>query len=178
MDKTLQDKIDNFLQYATVTRTIARGEILDSQLMLSNIVYYVKTGCVKICYEREGREMIFEFGLEGQFISNLFSFFTGQKSQLYIQALRRTKLVGIPRPYFEQVVNQDAEFSRNYIMNLEQLTLDLLRKQVMLFAPDPAERIRMLKKWRPELFAQVPLRHIAHYMDIAPETMSRVMGKM
>lgn len=171
-----QSRIDNFLQYATIRRTLARADVLDAELMLDNIVYYVKSGAVKVCYQREGREMILEFGLTGDFITNLFSFITGKQSNLYIQALRKSELVGIPRPYFEHVASTDPDFARIYIGHLEKLALELLQKEVMLFMRAPEERIKMLMKIRPRLFQEIPMRHIAHYLDLAPETLSRVLS--
>lgn len=175
MDK--ETVVRNFVEIATLRRELKRGEMLNPLEDLGNIVYYIKHGALKICCELEGKEHILEFGLEGRFATNLLSFITGQRSKIYLQALRKTELVGIPRAYMSQLFSSRPEMLEGYTWILEQVLADRLRKEMILCLSSPADRIRELLALYPDIFQLVPQRHIAAYLDLAPETVSRQMNR-
>jgi CRP-like cAMP-binding protein len=168
-----QDLVDNFLKAATLKRTLKRGEMVSDMADIGNTVYYVVSGAVKICYEVEHKEHILEFGLEGGFVTNLLSFITGKRSPIYLQAMRKTELRGIPRPYFTQLMQKDEPLRLGYLQILEHVLADRLQKEMILNIPSPAERIKALAELYPNIFQLVPQKYIAAYLDISPETFSR-----
>ncbi len=65
--------------------------------MANGNMYLIKKGAVKVCLFNEGKETILNFATEGDLVCNLISFFTGQPSQVYLEAIRKTELVGITK---------------------------------------------------------------------------------
>ena len=51
-------------------------------------------------------------------------------------------------------------------------------REVALLTQNPAERYRLLLKGEPELLQQVPLKYLASYLGITPETLSRIRASI
>ncbi|MGI6224225.1 MAG: Crp/Fnr family transcriptional regulator [Prevotella sp.] len=171
-----QTIVKNFLNVATLTRVLKRGEMLSDISDIGTSIYYVKSGAIKICYESEGKEHILEFGLEGRFVTNLLSFLTGKRTRIYLQAIKKTELVGVPRPYFTQLVKGHEELLLGYLQILETVLADRLEKEMILNLSSPSERIKALGELYPNIFQLVPQKYIAAYLNIAPETFSRQLN--
>lgn len=172
-----RDIVNNFLAVATLHRTLRRGEMVSDLADIGNTVYYVKSGSVKIAYLVGGREHILEFGLEGGFVTNLLSFLTGKRTDIYLQAMRRTELIGVPRPYLSRLISEKPALLEGYVRILEHVVADRLQKEMILNMPSPADRIQALAELYPNVFQLVPQKYIAAYLGIAPETFSRQLSQ-
>lgn len=162
-----------FLKHATSMQTLARGEVLDNV----DTVFLIRKGAVRVCLRGDSRELTHEFGLEGEFVANPFTFRPGEFSKYYLKALRKTSVIYMERSVFEDAAAQDPEFFRAFTQALEEVIARLVTKEMLLHEPDPGQRISMLMQSRPGIFQQVPMKYIAAYIGIAPETLSRQLSK-
>lgn len=171
-----QDIVNNFLAIAPIKKTLRRGEMVSDLADIGNTVYYVKSGAVKIAYTTDSKEHILEFGLKDGFVTNLLSFLTGKITNIYLQAMRRTELVGVPRPYLSKLMTEKPEILMGYVQILEHVLADRLQKEMILNMTSPSERIKALSELHPNVFQLVPQKYIAAYLGIAPETLSRQLS--
>ena len=102
------------------------------------------------------------------------SLFKQQPTRLQIEALETTILYGLPRVELEQasVKNVNIEILYRKILEesliISQIHADLVRFETA------QERYRRLMQLQPELFLRAPLVYIASYLQMTPETLSRV----
>ena len=60
----------------------------------------------------------------------------------------------------------------------ERLTCELYERMLQLYACTPQERYETLLQRCPELLNIVPLRELASYLRVRPETLSRIRGRV
>jgi len=159
----------------TIKRTVPRNAFIDPPHMANGNMYVVKKGAIKICLFNDDKETILNFATEGDLVCNLISFFTGQPSQVYLQAIKKTVLIGTPKSSFDRLLNADNDFAVNYRKALEDKIVEILNKQIIHFTYSPQQRIDILLKQKPDIFQQIPKRYIAFYLGLAPETLSRLI---
>jgi len=159
----------------TIKRTVLRNAFIDPPHVANGNMYLVKKGAVKICLFNDDKETILNFATEGDLVCNLISFFTGKPSEVYLQAIKKTELIGMPKATFDSLLGNDSQFAFNYRKALENKIVEILNKQVIHFTHSPQQRIDILLQQKPDIFQQIPKRYIAYYLGLAPETLSRLI---
>ena len=71
-------------------------------------------------------------------------------------------------------LSHHPENARTWQALLEELILQLLEREKDLLTSSPAERYSRLLKRSPQLFQEISNRHIANYLRMSPETLSRL----
>lgn len=114
------------------------------------------------------------FGYQNDIITALDSFLTGEKSQMYIQTIKKTRLKVIAKSVLMEFVEQSTENKQIYIHILEKLLVEQLEREKDLLLSSPKERYQRVLKRNPKLFQEIPNRHIANYLNMTEETLSRL----
>lgn len=153
---------------------IPRGEFLKTPDTKDTHIYLVKEGSLKIGFFTENEDKILRFGYENDVITALDSFITEQKSKLYIQAIKKCRLAVVSKSDFMAFAQKSSENLWIYTKILEKLLVDQLEREQDLLLSSPRERYQRILKRNPQLFQQIPHRHIAVYLGMTEETLSRL----
>ncbi|CEN46937.1 Crp/Fnr family transcriptional regulator [Capnocytophaga canimorsus] len=153
---------------------IPRGAFLKTPDTKDTHIYLVKEGSLKIGFFTENEDKILRFGYENDVITALDSFITEQKSKLYIQAIKKCRLAVVSKSDFMVFAQKSSENLWIYTKILEKLLVDQLEREQDLLLSSPRERYQRILKRNPQLFQQIPHRHIAVYLGMTEETLSRL----
>lgn len=154
--------------------TLKRNEYLKVGGSTDTNIYLVTEGSLKIFIEYGEEEHVIRFGYPPNLIASLDSFLSGKPSGFCIQALRKTTVRIISKEAFTDFLGKDAAHLRLWIILLEQLILQQIEREKDLLINSPAERYARVLKRSPLLFQHIPSRHIANYLRMKPETLSRL----
>ncbi len=147
-----------------------KGHFLTAAGEVENKLYLIEEGAVKIFYQSELRENIIRLGYNGSILNSLSSFFNRKPSELFIETIRECKVKVLKR---EQVLNIVAN-SSGYPHFLEAMLVQQLDRELDLMHDSPQERLKRVLARSPQLFQHVPLKYIASYLRMSPETLSRI----
>ncbi|GAB2941554.1 Crp/Fnr family transcriptional regulator [Hymenobacter coalescens] len=141
-------------------------------------LYFIETGLARGYYLHPGgREVNAWFMREGDFIISIVSFLTRGPSQEYIELLEDAVLYSISYEQLQQLYREFAEFNyvgrvltEHYYVLSEQRTqqLRLLRAE---------QRYEQLLETFPGALQRIPLKHLASYLGVTPETISRIRAQ-
>lgn len=159
---------------AAEEKVISKGQFLIKEGEVEKNLYFVTSGAIRVFYLSEFEEQTVRFGYEGSFINSLSSFIKGTPSEFYIQAIRKTTVKYISKEMLQTLVNRDSENLRQYIQLLETLVTQQIDREIDLLITSPVERLRRVLQRSPNLFQHVPLKYIASYLRMTPETLSRI----
>jgi CRP-like cAMP-binding protein len=153
--------------------TIGRNEFLKVKGSIDTNLYYVKSGSLRIFVLDGYEEQTIRFGYRDNLIVALDSFLTGNPSDFYIQAIKKTVLKVVTK---EQVARflETADNQRLWTGILQNLVLQQLEREIDLLTNSPKERYERVLKRSPQLFQEIPNRHIANYLRMSAETLSRL----
>ncbi|HMP29596.1 MAG TPA: Crp/Fnr family transcriptional regulator [Saprospiraceae bacterium] len=138
-------------------------------------LYWIEEGTVRAyLIDDNGEEQNIRFGYKGDLISVLSSVFMNQASDLYLQALKKTRVKIISMEYLNTLKYEDIEFSKTWMAILEKLVCQQMEREMDLLTQDPRLRYQRVMERSPQLFQEISSKHIANYLRMTAETLSRV----
>jgi len=167
-------KLIDSLHKISVEKVISKGAFLLREGEVEKNIYFIETGAVRAFYLSEFEEQTIRLGYTGSFINSLASFIKGTPSEFYIEAIRKTKLKVITRECFLSIVNENEESQKQYNHLLEMLITQLIEREIDLLTVSPFERLNRVLQRSPHLLQHIPLKYIASYLRMKPETLSRI----
>lgn len=173
-DQSFNHTLISTIQNLGVEKTISKGDFLLREGEVERNVYCISSGAVRVFLLSEHEELTIRFGYEGSIINSLASFIKGTPSEFYIEAIRKTTLRIIDKPAFKDLVNSSPENLQQYADLMELLVTQQIDREIDLLTVSPSQRLKRVLDRSPNLFQQVPLKYIASYLRMTPETLSRV----
>jgi CRP-like cAMP-binding protein len=155
-------------------KTISKGEFLIKEGEVERNLYKIESGAVRVFYLSEFEEHTIRLGYEGSLITSLSSFIKGTPSEFYIDAIRKTTLKIISKDVLLKIVNESSESMKQYVALLETLITQQIEREIDLLVTSPTERLNRVLQRSPTLFQEIPLKYIASYLRMKPETLSRI----
>ncbi|MEM9846667.1 MAG: Crp/Fnr family transcriptional regulator [Bacteroidota bacterium] len=175
MDNTINkldftQKLMQAFQESSETKRYSKGQFLTVEGKVERRLFYIVDGAVKIYYLSESGEKIIRLGYNGSILNSLSSFFNQQPSELYIESIRATKVKILSRDAVLEIVKN----SEGYANFLERVLVQQLDREIDLLLDSPIQRLERVLERSPNLFQHVPLKYIASYLRMSPETLSRI----
>ncbi|WP_264530664.1 Crp/Fnr family transcriptional regulator [Flavobacterium sp. N502540] len=156
------------------TITINRNEFLKVKGSMDDTIYFVESGSLRLfVLDDDDEEQIIRFGYRQNLIVSLDSFLTGRPSDLCIQAIKKTVVKIITKKQIDQFLKIEAN-KNLWITILENLVVQQMEREIDILTSSPKERYQRVLKRSPKLFQEVPNKHIANYLRMTPETLSRL----
>lgn len=153
--------------------TLTRNQYLSTAGSVDANVYFIESGSLRVYVLDEGEERIIRFGYRGNLIVSLDSFLTGRPSVYYIQAIKKTVLKVVTKSQFDLFVQTDDNRA-SWVNILENLVVQQMEREIDVLTNSPKERYLRVFKRSPQLFQEIPERHIANYLRMSAETLSRL----
>jgi CRP/FNR family transcriptional regulator, anaerobic regulatory protein len=173
-EQSLIGKILNSANSSGVLKVYSKGDYLIQEGQVEHSVYFIESGAVRVFHVTEFEEQTIRFGYESSIITSLSSFITGKPSEFYIEALRRTTVKIIPKETVFEIVNESPETMTQYNQLLQSLIVQQMEREVDLLTESPTKRLQRVLDRSPNLFQEIPLKYIASYLRMTPETLSRI----
>ena len=164
---------DSFAEIAE-RKVIPKGEFLLKEGETERNLYLVESGAIRVYYLSEFEEHTIRFGYKGSFINSLSSFIKETPSEFYIDAIRKTTLKVISKEKLMKIVHENEESLRQYNHLLEMLVTQQIDREIDLLITSPTERLNRVLQRSPNVFQEIPLKYIASYLRMKPETLSRI----
>jgi CRP/FNR family transcriptional regulator, anaerobic regulatory protein len=167
-------KILSSLGTISTEKTFSKGDVILKENEIEQNVYFVKNGALRLFYNAENEEQTIRLGYKDSLITSLASFFNNTPSQFCIDAIRKTNVYVIPKQAIRQLANENVASVQSYIQLLETLLTQQNEREIDLLTTSPTERLERVLKRSPNLFQEIPLKYIASYLRMTPETLSRI----
>ena len=137
--------------------------------------YFVLKGCIRQYYvSPEGSERTIYFAEEGSFCGEMMSFLHSITTNLHLQALEDTEVIFLNLKNWETAITSIPAFALYHIKNHQRLMAKLKEEVGNAHNETPDEKYRRLVNEQPRLLQRLPQYHIAAYIGVTPETLSRI----
>jgi len=91
-----------------------------------------------------------------------------------MEAIRKTTVRLISKEKLMELVTESEESLIGYSSFLEMVISQQIEREIDLLTISPTDRLRRVLERSPNLFQQIPLKYIASYLRMKPETLSRI----
>ncbi len=159
--------------------TLRKNELLSSPDRRDHYIYFVVSGVQRIYFvDREGEEACLGFAYENTLTGSYPSLITGKPAAIYVQALTPCILIGALWEDFVALSQQMPALERFRRILAEETLLGRMQREIEMLTLTPTQRYEQLMQRSAFLFQLVPQKHIASYLGMTPETLSRIRSKM
>lgn len=167
------DELD-ILESVLVPMKFTKGEIILKEGDVCEHMYYVERGLTRQFYFKNGKELTEHIGVEHSIVMCIESLFKEKPTYLQLEALEPTLVYAMPKHRLEEVALHNVNIQILYRKILEE---SLIISQVhadMLRFETAQDRYLKLCKQSPQVVLRAPLVYVASYLQMTPETLSRV----
>jgi CRP-like cAMP-binding protein len=151
-----------------------KGDYFVKEGQISRYIGFIVKGCLMCVYNNDGKEYIDEFSLDNEFISAYASFITGTPADKDIICLEDSELLILSYSNLQELYEIDPVFERTGRLMAEMLFMNWQQRVKSLLLDNAETRYLKLTENRPDLIQRVPQYHIAQYLGVSPETLSRI----
>lgn len=168
----------NMLAEILVPLKFPRGTTVLNEGEVCNNMYYIEKGLVRQYYLKNRREVTEHLACEGGIIICIESYFRREPTKLMIETLEPSILYGIPYDGIHQLAEKSFEFCKLLFAILEQsLILSQHKADTIRFETATERYLRTLRDF-PDIIRRAPLHYVASYLQMTPETLSRVRSSL
>lgn len=155
----------------------SKNHLLHVEGTICNHVFFIQKGLARAFYHKDGQEITAHFAVENGFITAIDSFIQRKKSRYNIELLEDSIVISISHQDLYQLLEKSSKYEKFVRMYLEQIYIDLAERLEDLLFHTAKERYNKLIQKMPNLLLRVNLKHIASYLGITQETLSRIRAK-
>jgi CRP-like cAMP-binding protein len=157
---------------------LSKNEYLLTEGKTCNQLYFLQQGALRGFYTLDGKEITHWFAFENDFVTSFHSFITQQPSVENIQLLEGCTLWAITKEKHSSLFNQYHDIERLVRIAYEKYYIRLEERFINAQFKTATERYEQLLQQTPHIIERVSLGHIASYLGISQETLSRIRSKL
>jgi CRP/FNR family transcriptional regulator, anaerobic regulatory protein len=159
-------------------QTIEKDEYLFSEGEICKFAGFILKGCFRVFLLKDGKEITVDFFLENRPIADYESYFRKRPTPFYFQAIEHSELLILNSSCLDLLFEEPHNGQRLQRIFVETLFFRFRNKLLSLYADDPETRYLTLLQTEPELVQRVPQYHLASYLGIEPESLSRLKRRI
>jgi CRP-like cAMP-binding protein len=157
-----------------VIRNFDKKQLLVKAGEVEEYLNFIVRGLARMYFYKNKTEVITNIAREGEIISSSSSFLSGTPSNYYVETLEPSTFLSISRQQLEQAYKESPSIERlgrlmttHFVLQKEEWELECMRL-------DTRERFLRFVGNNPELLLRVPQKYLASYLNMKPETFSRL----
>lgn len=163
---------------ALQTRQISNKEILLKEGQVCRELGFINKGIFRTYYLSDGKEINTHFSFENEFVVNYDSFLQEAPGRYFIQALEDAEIVTFNLQTLQNAYNQSHNWERfGRLMAEYSYKLTTKRVEGFMFLNAEQRYLQMVKE-TPYFIDRIPLYHLASYLGIERESLSRLRKKI
>lgn len=161
-----------------VRREYKKREIVLEEGEVENYLSFVEEGAARLFFVKDARELTSRFVFKHQYLTSYDSFLQRSPSRCTVEAL--TEMVVWQIHYDDLQKVYDTSPIGNLIgrLTVENIYLAKSHKEFSYLSESAEERYLKLMKEQPDLFQIIALKHIATYLGITPQALSRIRRRI
>ena len=162
------------LESILVPKRYSKGEMILKEGEVCENICYIDKGLVRQFYFKNDKELTEHIGSDGEIFMCIESLFKEEPTRLQVEALEPSSIYLIPKHKLEQVALHNVNIQIMYRKILEEsLIISQVHADLLRFETAQNRYLRLCKM-KPEVVLRAPLVYIASYLQMTPETLSRV----
>lgn len=151
-----------------------KGEMILAEGEVCRGISYIEKGLVRQFYNKNGKEVTEHLGVDHTIFMCIESLFKEESSRLQVEALEATLVYILPKSKLEAAAIRNVNIQMLYRKILEEsLIQSQVHADLMRFETAP-NKYKRLCELSPQVVLRAPLTYIASYLQMTPETLSRI----
>jgi CRP/FNR family transcriptional regulator len=159
-------------------KTVGAQQLILREGQTCREMMFINSGVFRLFYSVDGKEINSHFFLENEFMADFDSFFNRKISRYSIESLEPSDVVVIDYQLLQDAYDTSKNWERFGRLMAEQYSRITVERVESFLFMDGSERYLRLLETKPSIFQRVPLYHIASYLGMERESLSRIRKKI
>ena len=168
--ETLASKL-HLVNFDKKTKLVQIGDVATN-------VYFVLKGITRRYFYRGRQEIITHLIKEGGLMGSVISFLTGEPSRYVLETIEPVTAYSISKKDIDELFDSDKKWEKFGRKILTSFFLQTEYHNINMIRYSTRERFINFMKENPDLVLRVPQKYLASYLEIQPETFSRLKHLM
>ena len=153
----------------------AKGEYLVRQGDEQMEQIFILDGMLKrVVSNPEGREMILRFAAENEMDTSYAAWRLRTPVPYSIVAVTKVRTAELPMPVWAEFLEKHPELKLRFEYEVMKLMSEVMAHTITLHLLDAPGRLSRFERKHPELAGRIPKKELAAYLNLTPETLSRL----
>jgi CRP-like cAMP-binding protein len=172
---TLTSEEEQYFTSILKLKKLKKKQYLLQEGDVSRHQYFVEKGCLRTyTVDEKGQEHIIQFAIEDWWTGDMYSFLTQTPARYTIDAIEDSELLCIEKKALEELYIKVPKFEK-FFRHLLQNAFVSLQERIITNLSQPADEryCTFINKYS-AMEKRLPLKQIASYLGITPESLSRI----
>lgn len=175
---TLSSEAEEYIFSISKVKTISKGELLIRQGQRVKKTYFVTDGCLRSYgIDKNDKEHTLQFAIKGWWISDFIAVYTNEPATLNVEAINNSNVIAFNTKDLDEIHSLFPEFEPFQRKNLERHVVSLHKRILNQLQLTAHERYNVFLKQYPDIEQYTPNYHIASYLGITQESLSRIRAE-
>lgn len=163
------------IEAITETTHVSANEIILKQGQVAARIGMLLQGVTRTFYtDAEGSETVIGFAFEGQPLIVVDSFFNRSPSAVSSAAIEPCTILWTDFERYSSFISQHPRYNTVLVAALTKWFAEGKQRMEYLHQPSAKTKYQKMCEIHPQIVERVPLKHIASYLGITQETLSRI----
>ncbi|MCF6402724.1 Crp/Fnr family transcriptional regulator [Chitinophaga filiformis] len=150
------------------------GSFLAHAGRVSSAIYFILSGIVRVFTVHQDKEVSLDFAFPGQFSTAYASFITQQPSIVSLQAITPVNGFAFYYADLQELYKRSHAAEHTGRLLAEYQYVRKYHRELAFLQYSAKERYLQLLAEHPQVVQQIPVKYIASYLGIEPESLSRI----
>ena len=165
-------------QQALSYNEFEKGTLLTKKDQLEQFIYFLLEGFVRVFAPINGVEHCTNFRFRGEFTSSITSFISRNPSLYTVEALSHLKVFQLHYNDVQTLYKTCPSINTLGRKIIESLYIEKHKREIAFLSLSAEERYRQLLKKHPDFVHNISVKHLASYLGVSPETLSRIRSNL
>jgi len=140
--------------------------------------YFLIDGILKrVVANPEGKEMILRFAEERDLETSYAAWRLGTPTPYGIVCVTRTRVARMPLAEWATFLEKRPQAKAAFELEVMRIMSEIMAHTITLHLLDAPGRVHRFSRKHPELVDRIPQKQLASYLNLTPETLSRLRQK-
>ncbi|WP_321345067.1 Crp/Fnr family transcriptional regulator [uncultured Draconibacterium sp.] len=159
-------------------RSFEKDDLIVEQGKICRHFYFFEEGLIRVFYNIDGNDITKSFAIPPYCFTSKISFRNQVPSEESIQALENTVVWRINYEQYRKLEKIETwnRFMHKLINEIQEFTEKRMLESKIYTAEQNYELL--LKRYPAQLMQKIPLKHLASFLGVAPQSLSRIRNKL
>lgn len=174
----LNEQEELLLHQTLRTLHFPKGSTVIEEGKIDDSIYFIKRGVWRAHIERDGEDRTLWFAVSCETVFSSWGHIRGLPSRLTISSSSNSEAIELKKSTIQKLLESSQSFANWLHLLYTDILLNTDDQLVDISYPKAEKRYLAFIKKMPEIIQHVPLKEIAGYIGVTPQSLSRIRAKI
>jgi CRP-like cAMP-binding protein len=144
---------------------------------VSERMFYIEKGCIRLSFNKDGKDITFQFFFEGEGVSSAESFRNNEPSLFSIETIEPCTIHTLNKKDYAIVIERSSLIKEEMEQQIFRRLMYYQKMFLSRIKNSPEERYKELMEQSPHIVQRVPQHYIASFLGITSVSLSRIRNR-